>query len=387
VSESGRRSAGDGSVHPQRRNGKIYRWAGVVQLGLDAKGKRIQRVVYGRTKQEASDKLRVLLPQKDAGTLAAPDQQTVNDLLDRWLEAGDRRPKTIESYTYTVNLHIRPYVGRYRARDLQAVHVEEMVRQLKLKAKEPGKKKVGPRTIQYAVSLLRRCLNWAIKRGELPRNVAQYVETPRVVKRKPIVITPAQARALLDVVRGDPLELIFRLAMLAMRKGEVLGLLRRDVDLESRTLHVSGTFFRALGESQRGDPKSEAGARLLYLPDDLCAALKVHIQARGELSPDDYVFIDPNTSRPVEPRRLHDLWKRALKAAGLNPKMVFHDCRHSAASWMIAEGVHPRVIQGVLGHASYAMTMSLYGHLLDDVSRAATSGLGKLVERERGAGL
>jgi hypothetical protein len=72
VSGSGRRSAGDGSVHPQRRNGKIYRWAGVVQLGVDANGKRIQRVVYGKTKQEASDKLRVLLPEKDAGTWPRP---------------------------------------------------------------------------------------------------------------------------------------------------------------------------------------------------------------------------------------------------------------------------------------------------------------------------
>jgi integrase len=282
-----------------------------------------------------------------------------------------------------VNLHIRLYVGRYRARDLRAVHVEEMVRQLKLKAKEPGKKKVGPRTIQYAVSVLRRCLNWAIKRGKLSRNVAQHVETPRVIKRKPIIITPTEARALLDVVRGDPLELIFRLAMLAMRKGEALGLLRRDVDLENQTLRVSGTSFRALGKSQRGDPKSEA-ARLLYLPDDLCAALKAHIEARGDLGPDNYVFIDPRTSKPVEVRRLHDLWKRALKAAGLNPKMVFHDTRHSAASWMIAEGVHPRVIQGILGHASYAMTMSLYGHMLDDVSKAATSGLGRLLERGQG---
>lgn len=377
MSDSGRRSAGDGSVHPQRRNGKIYRWAGVVQLGRDERGKRIQRAVYGKTKEEASEKLRELHVQLGMGFNIEPDQQTVNDLLDRWLEAGDRRPKTIESYELTARLHIRPYVGRYKARELRAVHVENMVRQLKTK-------KAGARTIQYAVSLLRRCLNWAVKRDELTKNVAQHVETPRVVARKPIIVTPVQARHLLDVVRGDPLELIFRLALLAMRKGEVLGLLRRDVDLQNQTIRVSGTFQRVKGQTRRDAPKTQAGERLLYLPDGLCAALKAHIEGRGELGPDDYVFVDPRTSRPVEPRWLHELWKRALAVAKLDPEMHFHDARHSAASWMIAEGVHPRIVQGVLGHADFRLTMSLYGHVLDDASRAATGGLGRLLEVERG---
>jgi integrase len=323
-----------------------------VQLGLDAKGKRIQRVVYGKTKQEASDKLRVLLPQKDAGVLTAPDQQTVNDLLDRWLEAGDRRPKTTESYESTVRLHVRPNVGRVKARDLRPAHVDDMVAQLK-------RRKTGARTMEYAVSLLRRCLSWAVKREELPHNAALHAQTPRVIKRKQIIITPKQARALLDVVRGDPLELSFRLALLAMRKGEVLGLLWRDLDLEAKTLTVSGTFQRTQRKTHRDAPKSEAGERRLFLPDDLCEALKAHVAARGGLHPDDYVFIDPRTSRPVEPRHLHNLWKAALKAAGLNEEMHFHDARHSAASWMLAEGMPPRVVMGVLGHSDWRLTVSL----------------------------
>jgi integrase len=327
--------------------------------------------VYGATRKEAPEKLRELQQQLAAGMNIAADQQTVAELLDRWQDSSYRRPRTVESYELTIRLHIKPYVGAIQLRKLRPTHVQKMVKTLTGKG-------LGARSVEYAVLVLRRALNWAVRLNEIATNPAQYIDTPPVLKRQPIVLTPEQARKLLDAVKGHPLELILRLALsLGMRKGEVLGLLRSDVDLASKRLTVTGTLQRVKGELIRGPVKSDAGERVLHIPDVLAHALARHIQQRGALRPDDYLFV--HNGKPVEPRRIHDLWKAALERAGLDTSMHLHDARHSAASWMIAAGVHARVVQGILGHAHIATTMNIYGHVMEDASRDATGRLDRLL--------
>jgi integrase len=57
------------------------------------------------------------------------------------------------------------------------------------------------------------------------------------------------------------------------------------------------------------------------------------------------------------------IWKPAVVAAELEPSLRIHDLRHTAASILISENVHPRLVQDHLGHSSIAPTMDRYGHL------------------------
>ena len=88
-----------------------------------------------------------------------------------------------------------------------------------------------------------------------------------------------------------------------------------------------------------------------------------------------YVFATL-TGRPIDPNNLGRHFRGLLKKAGL-PPMRFHDLRHTSASLLIAQGVHFRVIQDILGHSNFNLTMNTYGHVLQSVKREAADAMEK----------
>jgi integrase len=76
--------------------------------------------------------------------------------------------------------------------------------------------------------------------------------------------------------------------------------------------------------------------------------------------PDDLVFSQPD-GEPLHPGLFTDTFDRRVKAFGV-PCIRFHDLRHTAATLMLAQGAHPRVVSERLGHASISITLDLYSH-------------------------
>jgi integrase len=337
-------------------------------------GKRRQRRVTAPNKTEAAERLRELQAQVRAGLCVDPNSQTVAELLDRWMEI-ERSAKTKETYEIAIRLRLKPYLGRIKAQVLRAGHVQNMVSTLQ-------KRGDGKRAIELAVAVLSRCLNWAVRLDELPKNVAQFVTTPRVSKKKPVVLTPEQARALFDVTSGTTLELIVKLALLrAMRRGEILGLLLSDVGLTARTITITGSLQRTGHELRRDAPKTESSRRVLHIPELLAEALAAYIRRReqdGPLDPHDYLLVSTRGT-PLEPRNVNRSFSRALKRAKL-PPMRLHDLRHSSASIMIAAGSDIKTGHTTLGHASSRTTLAIYSWAMPEAHRVAA----ELLERSIG---
>lgn len=84
--------------------------------------------------------------------------------------------------------------------------------------------------------------------------------------------------------------------------------------------------------------------------------------------------------RPLEPVVLHRAYKALLRKAGLPTTLRFHDLRHSAASLLIAQGVHPRAIMELLGHSSITVTMNVYGHVLPAMMRDAADKMDAILD-------
>jgi integrase len=376
-----RRGHGEGSIY-QRPDG---RWCAIVTVGY-ANGKQRRKYIYGKTRKEVAEKLKEVLREQQLGVNIAPERLTVETFLTTWLEDVVRRrlrPRVYETYAQIVRTHLVPHLGTIQ---LAKLTPEQVYRMLVLLA-DAGK---AANTIRNVHAVLRRALNQALRWGKVNRNVATLVELPKPTRveaeqgagalqpRQMKMLSPSQAQRLLDTVAGHRWACVYHVALeLGLRRGEILALRWTDIDLDRKVLAVTGTMHRHSGKLNRDAPKTESSRRLLPLTDRLIAALQEH-KARqdnerarlGEGWVDLDLVFTTGHGTAIEPHNLFDHFKAALRAAGL-PKMRFHDLRHSCASILLAQNVHPRVIMEILGHSEIGTTMNLYAHVIPEVQQSA----------------
>lgn len=362
-----RRATGEGSIG-KRKDGTYY---GTIRL--DGK----QQWVYGKTRKEASDKLKALSQKHAQGVKLDTERITVGAFLDRWLEEVVKqrnKPRTYESYKHMVDTYIKPHVDTIQLTALRPDHIQSLIN-----AAAP---KRSARTVQYIRAILRRALNQAMRWRYISFNPAMLVEVPRRDKAEIQPLTLDEAQRLLAQVKGHRLELLYSMAlMLGLRRGEVLGLLFSSINLERGTVRIDGSLQWVGGKLVRDTVKTETSARTLPLPPTLVPLLRSHIRQQRERYPENgYVFVS-TVGTPINPRNLLRQFKTLLDKAGIRD-IRFHDLRHSCATFLIASGVHPRAIMEILGHSQISTTMNVYGHLLQEVQIAAVNGVEKLLTGE-----
>lgn len=179
-----------------------------------------------------------------------------------------------------------------------------------------------------------------------------------------------------------------------LRSGELMALRRHHVDVLRRTISVTEQVQHIGGQFVVSAPKSAAGRRSVSMPRLVAEALDAHFRALEDQSVDALVFPAPEGGYLVAQNFRKRAWLPAVKAAGLEP-LRLHDLRHTCASLAIAAGADVKVLQRMLGHASAALTLDRYGHLmpgqaesvaerLDEMARAAgTASLGSVESIDR----
>src|SRR5437660_2961137 len=230
----------------------------------------------------------------------------------------------------------------------------------------------------------------------LPKNVCDLVSPPRKQHEDIKPLNQEQIRKLLEAAKGHTNEALFILALATgMRRGELLGLKWQDINLENKQLQVRRTLSRVptkmvkeLGARYiEAETKTKRSRRSIVLTDFAIGALKQHQtqqlaakQKAGDLWEEhDYVFCSP-TGKHLDPGydALVQL-KKLLNEAGL-PDVRFHDLRHSSATMLLMMGVHPKVVQEILGHSEISMTMDIYSHVLPTMQKEAMEKLNKAFE-------
>jgi integrase len=208
--------------------------------------------------------------------------------------------------------------------------------------------------------------------------VAILVETPRIEKHQAVVLTPEQGQRLLSTVAGHRLEALYIVALLlGLREGEVLGLRWSDIDFTAHSLRVGQTVQRVNGKLALAAPKTRSSKRVLPLPAKVERALARHAehqeeerQAWGQGWNENGLVFPSLAGTPIEPRNLVRQFKTLLQHADL-PDIRFHDLRHSCATVLISQGVHPRIVMEIMGHSQISVTMNTYGHVLPETQREA----------------
>jgi len=169
-----------------------------------------------------------------------------------------------------------------------------------------------------------------------------------------------------------------------LRRGELLGLRWDDADLDRGTLRVGRALVREGGRQVVGETKSKRGRRQVNLTPRTVAALKAHrreqLEQRVKLGNfyEDHGLIFPSAKgTPLNPENLvKRSFKPLLKRAGL-PEIRFHDLRHTCATLLLGRGVHPKIVQELLGHATIAMTLDTYSHYLPSMGDQASGAMGE----------
>lgn len=356
------RGHGEGSIH-QRKDG---RWAGTISLGTDANGKRHRRTVYGVTKREVTEQLTKMQNQRLDGSLVARERLTVGTLVDRWMTnwTGNLRDNSRRRYQECVDRFIKPALGTVDLVKLRPSHVRQMLDDLETKG-------LGPRQRLYVFQTIRRALNVAVKLELVVRNVTKSVDAPKVRRRPIEALTPDQANAILELVAGTRWEALFMLALsTGMRQGELFALAWDDIDFSRGVIAVRHSLEEVNSRLTIKEPKSDSGRRSIRLDPADISALKEHRQWLGTVAFGPWVFPDADGKLLRKSNFLRKVWEPIREA--LNLKGVrFHDMRHSAASFMLRAGIHPKIAQTRLGHSTIKLTMDTYSHLMPDAQEEA----------------
>ena len=379
-----RRTPGEGSVY---RRGKAGHW--MAQLSI---GGRVQRRYERRTAREAG------YPDSRRGALAALEdlkaerrdglrlsKQSLGDYLRSWLDETARpavSANTLRGYEDVV-AHLAP-IAEVALRDLTAEHLERVYNRMTVrrgKVAQPASAK----TVRNAQIMVRNALRWAEQRGHVRRNVALQVPLRHVPRTRRPALTPELARQVLAAVKGDRYEAAFALAFIGLREGEILGMAWREVDLEGAAAMVLYELQGSGENANRQQLKTQASEATVPLPPFVIERLRAHRERSGidetDLRVDEgLVFVTPR-GFAVNGSWLTKHFQALLERAGL-PRMRLHDLRHGAATLLVGAGVHPRIAQELLRHASSKTTMEIYSHVSAAQQREAVNALEQAIAAE-----
>jgi integrase len=378
------------SVRRGRNEGSIFvrqdgRWCATISLGAIGDRKYQRKSLYGKTKQDVLAKLirfrsgQPEIVEREARNL------TVGKFLRRWLDDAAKpkvRPKTFALYEGVVKKHIDSRLGTTPIATLSPGHIQSTYAALE----RDGASK---RMAELTHAILHRAFHQAVRWGWMTRNPCDAVDRPRVDRKPARVLDVAQVRAFLKKASKDPLCALYVLAIATgLRFGELLALRWEDVDLPERYLVVNRTMIEIGSKLSVGEPKTAAGRRRVDLPDFAVAALKKHHKAalhrkRGRSM---LVFCD-NNGGPLRQGNVTRRSFRPLLTKAELPTIRFHDLRHTAATLLLQQGIHPKVVQERLGHSRVGVTLDTYSHVLPSLQRDAAVQLDRLRLSDGGIGL
>ena len=370
-----RRGKGEGSVFP-RKDG---RWT--AQLTLE---NGTQKQVHRKTRQEAHKALQQMLREQEQGMLATGPQQTMKQFMEYWLEEVHRptiRTSSYANYRSILDKHILPALGHIQVQKLTMQHIQ------KFYASEL-KEGRSPKTIKIYHAVLHNALSHAVYINLVSRNVSDLAtkSLPKQTRYEIQPLSTEQAQVFLEKVKGHHLETLLTLALITgMRRGELLALRWQEIDFDNKYLQVCRSVRR---EAKRGlvvnEPKTQAGRRKIVLSPFLVEVLKQHrisqLEARlqaGTAWEDHGLVFCTKRGRLSDPTYMLVMFKKLLNDVGL-PRMRFHDLRHSAATLLLAMGVHVKVVQELLGHSNITMTLNVYSHVLPSLQQDAMNKISDL---------
>lgn len=274
-------------------------------------------------------------------------------------------PNTYRGYMTNINNHILPYHADLDPDQLTYADIDNLVAEL-------HRKGLKNKTINYVLATYRKALNFGIRRGYISRNVILSYDKPRNEVYYPEIYDADQITQLLTIESDSAMyPAVFLACTCGVRRGEAAGLKNEDVKSDRICIRRTVSYDHGL----KITPCKNRRQRVILIDPDISERLQRYNRERPRNV--DGWFIRKADGSSVNPNSITKHFHKLRKKLGL-PHIRFHDIRHSYATLMMENDVHPKTVQQILGHSSVKVTLDLYSHANVNQQQAALNVIKKI---------
>lgn len=347
------------------------KWAIVLDVPNEGKRRRKWHTFHG-TKRQAETECARLIAELAGGNYVEPAKTTLREYFVQWLkhEKGNVSPKTLQRYEELLLKNVAPIIGGITLNKLSAASIDLAWGKLLESGRRDGKGGLSPRTVHHCRRVMLTAMDQAVKWDLLKRNPVALTRPPKVERKQMEAYSAPQTAVLLDELRASRVFIPVLLAALCgMRRGEIIALRWKDIDLAGAVIAVTRSAEQVGTEVRYKETKS-GKARTVALSSTVLEELRRHRLSQAEeqlklgIRPSEESFVVAQIDgAPLKPVSLTHEWTRLLAKTDL-PRIRFHDLRHSHATQLLAAGVHPKIASERLGHSTIGITLDLYSHVM-----------------------
>jgi integrase len=318
-----------------------------------------------RRLEDATRYERDLASARDRGDWIDPRGAKVrfSDFAEEWFSHKVVTRRTLEKIAGRLNKHILPEFGNILLGALKSGQIKEW----RTRMIQGG---LAPATVNSIVATLKEILQAAVLDELIRRNPAAGIKALAQRSEEEMrFLTPEQVTTLATAINPRFSALIFTAAYTGMRWGELAGLPISKVHSTrfSNQIRVDRSLVEFSDGTIEIGPTKTGKSRAINIPPFLTRSLEAHLAA--SFGWNGLVFTSAGQGNSDRYLRHSNFYRRhfkpALLEAGLDPGVRFHDLRHTAASWLIADGANPKQIMAILGHSTIRVTFDRYGHLFE----------------------
>lgn len=370
-----RRVKGEGTI---RKKGNGYEG----RITVEVNGVRKQVSVYDKSQRVVVEKMQELRKKRDDNYYIENKNITLEEWLKEWMRVYKKpyiSPRTYQGYVEKSKT-ILEHLGNMQLQKIELYHLQKFISDLQNEGK-------SPKSLRHYYSILKMCFDDAIMCRHISLNPTRNLKMPSMRRKELNIMTKEEQLVFEGFMKKYRMGTAYIvLVNTGLRAGELSGLTWKDVDFENKALYVrrgmqkittyDDDFNKVKRERKVTDVKTENSYRVVPMLDKVVRILqeyKKKVQAEQEelaelgegFKDDDFIF-KTKYNHPITSEYLRKTCQGICKSNNFR-KVGIHELRHTFATRSIEAGIDLRVLQEILGHASYSTTADIYVHILGQV--------------------
>ncbi len=353
------------------------KWQVTISAGYDEEGKRkrIYKTITAKTEKQAKKLAKSLEGEIEKGDYIESSKYTFKDYTEKyWLVNKKIRlePKTIYEYENLLKNYIYVEFGNKTLDKIDPLMIETFYNKLRT----PGLRKDGgtlsENTIKHYHQLITSILQSAQKKKLIKENPCNLVEIPMIKKKESKFYDESQINNLLQALKTAELKykaIVYIALFCGLRLGEILGLNENDINFDKNEISITkaSQYLPTIGVFEK-EPKNESSNRIVAMPkivmdiikEQILDKKKQQIRLGSKWKSSNKLFIKWN-GEPMYTYAPSKWFNKFLKKNNL-PPLPFHGLRHTAATYLINQGMDVKSVSTTLGHSKANTTLNIYAH-------------------------